>query len=73
MKDSLFGIVHTIEDSDDEDAAEKPVEEEKLEKEAIEDVLSQAAAILTTHDGNAEGTGMPYTAVDECLQTIAFF
>ena len=56
MKDSLFGIVHTIEDSDDED--DKPVEEEKLEKEAIEDVLSEAAAILTKHDDNKGGTGI---------------
>ena len=56
MKDSLFGIVHTIEDSDDE--GEKPVEEEKMEKEAIEDVLSEAAAILNKHDESKEGTGI---------------
>lgn len=62
MKDSLFGIVQAIEtaiDSEDEGASETAVhEEEKLGNEAIEDVLSQAAAILNDNDNENCAKGM---------------
>ena len=60
MKDSLFGIVQKIEDSEDEEASEPVVEEEKLGNEAIEDVLSQAAAILNNNDNENCTKGKTY-------------
>jgi len=58
MKDSLFGITQLIDDSDEEEEATENPEDEHLGNEAIEDVLSQAAAILGDQDAGYDGPGL---------------
>lgn len=53
MKDAIFGIYNNLEDSDNE--------------ETIEDVLSQAAAILKEHDNKSEETKIVVNG--DCVST----